>query len=84
MLEHQQDLIEAELAQEAELKDQRPLDTETDTISKEDLKGTFGCLNVMASENPTQQEESQLRELKEDIAEFKTDIEELEVLSKVN
>lgn len=82
VLEHQQDLIEAELAQEAELKDQRPLDTETDTISKEDLKVLSDALNVMASENPTQQEESQLRELKEDIAEFKTDIEELEALSE--
>lgn len=82
VLEHQQDLIEAELAQEAGagLKDQQR-DIKTDVISKEDLKILSDALNVMTSENPIQQEESQLRELKEDIAEFKTDIGELESLS---
>lgn len=80
VLEHQQDLIEAELAQEAELKEQQR-DVKTNAISKEDLKVLSDALNVMTSKNPIQQEESQLRELKEDIAEFKTDIGELESLS---
>ena len=62
VLEHQQDLIDAELAQDAELKDQQPLDTKADIISKEDLKVLSDALNVMVSENPIQQEESQLRE----------------------
>ena len=35
----------------------------------------------MTSENPVKKEESQLRELKENFAEFKTDIEELETIS---
>ena len=81
VLEHQQDLIDAELAQEAELKDKQRFGAEIDVISKEDLKILSDALNVMTSENPVKKEESQLRELKENFAEFKTDIEELETIS---
>lgn len=80
VLEHQQDLIEAELAQEAELKEEREKDID-EKISKEDLKILSDALSVMSSDNPVKQEVLELQELKENVADFKNDMEELEHLS---
>lgn len=82
VLEHQQDLIDAELAQEAVIKEEAENNQAIDAnISKEDLKVLSDALSVMSSDNPVQKEETELQELKEHVAEFKNDIEELETLS---
>ena len=82
VLEHQQDLIDAELAQEAELKENHEENINDQKISKEDLKILSDALSVMSSDNPVKQEELELQELKENVADFKNDMEELELLSK--
>lgn len=79
VLEHQQDLIEAELAQEAEVEKES---IETLPITKENLKVLSDALSVMSSDNPVHREENDLKTLKEHIADFKNDVEELETLSK--
>lgn len=81
VLEHQQDLIEAELAQEAEAKEMEQGKSPNEIISKEDLKVLSDALSVMSSDNPVHQEEHELKELKEHMADFKTDVEEMESLS---
>lgn len=81
VLEHQQDLIDAELAQESDIKETRKDGAKSETISKEDLKVLSDALNVMSSNNPVRKEEMELQELKDSVAEFKNDIEELEALS---
>lgn len=82
VLEHQQVLIDAELAQEAEIKNERKESINDENISKEELKILSNALNVMSSKNPVKQEELELQELKDNVADFKTGIEELEALSK--
>jgi LETM1 and EF-hand domain-containing protein 1, mitochondrial len=81
VLERQQNLIDSELAQEAELKEKCEKDINDAKISKEDLKILSDALSIMSSDNPVKQEELELQELKENVADFRNDMEELEHLT---
>jgi LETM1 and EF-hand domain-containing protein 1, mitochondrial len=83
-IEHQEDMIEAELAQAAELEVAN-IDKNTsgyeNYADRNDLKTISDAISVMSSTNPVERELKQLQELKEQLSEFKIDSEDLETLS---